>query len=321
MKFLDIKTDYAFKKVFGSDASKRVLISFLNSIIDFPEGKAISDLTIVDPYQIPMIKGMKDTFVDVKATLSDGTKVIVEMQVLNVEGFEQRILYNAAKAYSSQLEKGDKYHLLEPVIALTITDFTMFDSVDLKDKVISYFKLMEKEKFITYTNDVELIFLELPKFTKSEKELETITDKWIYFIKNAGSMEYIPDTLKISEEISKAFETANTASMSREELELQRKRHDFIWLQKGSIEKAKKDGQLEGHAEGYSEGVEKGIEKGIAKGVRQERRIQEERRKLDKIHIVYKMIEKKIDIEIISELTGLSIQEIKKLKSGDFNSF
>ena len=112
MKFLDVKTDYAFKKVFGSDQSKPMLISFLNALIAFPRDQKISDLTIVDPYNIPMIKGMKDTYVDVKAVLDDGSKVIIEMQVLNVEAFEKRVLYNAVKNYSTQLESGENYSLL-----------------------------------------------------------------------------------------------------------------------------------------------------------------------------------------------------------------
>lgn len=78
MRFLDVRTDFAFKKVFGSEQSKHVLISFLNALIDFGE-KQVVDLTIVDPYQIPLLKGMKDSYVDVKAVLSDQTKVIVEM--------------------------------------------------------------------------------------------------------------------------------------------------------------------------------------------------------------------------------------------------
>ncbi|MEZ5480445.1 MAG: Rpn family recombination-promoting nuclease/putative transposase [Thiolinea sp.] len=69
---------------------------------------------------------MKDTYVDVKAVCANGNTVIIEMQVLNVEGFGKRILYNAAKTYSAQLGKGEKYHLLNPVIALTLTDFVMF---------------------------------------------------------------------------------------------------------------------------------------------------------------------------------------------------
>ena len=159
MRFLDVKTDYAFKKVFGSETSKDVLKSFLNSVLDFPNNEKIKDLTIVDPYQIPLLKGMKDTFVDVQAVLSNGSTVIIEMQVLNVEGFEQRILYNAAKKYSQQLKKGDKYNLLKPVIALTITDFIMFDDKSLKNKFMTSFLLMEKEKYINYSRDVELIFI------------------------------------------------------------------------------------------------------------------------------------------------------------------
>ena len=128
MRFLDVKTDYAFKKVFGSAESKPILISFLNALIGFPKGREVTDLIIVDPYQIPMLQGMKDTYVDVKATLGDGREVIVEMQVLNIKGFEQRILYNAAKSYSRQLREGEDYTLLNPVIALTLTDFTLFEA-------------------------------------------------------------------------------------------------------------------------------------------------------------------------------------------------
>ena len=97
MNFLDIKTDFAFKKVFGSKESKELLINFLNSVITFENDHKIQSLTIVDPYNIPMLKGMKDTYVDVKAELDNNNHVIIEMQVLNHEGFEKRVLYNAAK--------------------------------------------------------------------------------------------------------------------------------------------------------------------------------------------------------------------------------
>lgn len=138
MKFLDVKTDFDFKKVFGSDGSKNILLRFLNSLVFFSGGEVIEDLTIVDLYQIPLIKGMKDTYIDVKALLSSGASVIIEMQILNVQGLEQRILYNAAKAYSTQLLQGEHYHLLNPLIALTITDFVMFPDAD---EYISTFRL------------------------------------------------------------------------------------------------------------------------------------------------------------------------------------
>jgi len=124
MRFLNIKTDYAFKKVFGSNNSINILKSFLNSTLELPS--PIIDLKILDPYNVPKLKGMKETAVDVKALLEDKTKVIIEMQILNHDSFESRILYNTAKNYADQLDKGAKYNLLNPVIALTIVNFKMF---------------------------------------------------------------------------------------------------------------------------------------------------------------------------------------------------
>jgi len=286
MQFLDVKTDFAFKKVFGSEQSKEILIDFLNAIIDFEDESKITDLTIVDPYQIPLIKGMKDSYVDVKAILSNETKVIIEMQVLNFEGFEKRILYNAAKLYSTQLMKAQSYETLNPIIALTITDFIMFEEFD---KVISYYAIFEKKELIKYNNDIELIFIELPKFNKSEDELETITDKWIYFIKNAGELDFIPESFK-EPNLLEAFEIANAASLSEEELEIQFKRKDFIYIQKGAIEKVRKE-------------VIKAKEEEIKKS-----------RKEREIEIARKSLAQGLDIKLVSIITGLDEKIIKELK-------
>ena len=289
MKFLDIKTDFAFKKVFGSADSKDILISFLNAIIDFENNRKIQDLTIVDPYNILMLKGMEDTFVDVKAQLDDGSWVIIEMQVLNHEGFEKRVLYNAAKNYSIQLTKGDAYHLLNPVIALTITDFILFDT---SSELINNFKLIEKKQFIEYSDDIELIFIELPKFIKTEAELKTIQDKWLYFIKNAGDLDYIPNNL--DQELEKAFDIANEANLSVEELELQHKKKDWIYIQKSSIELATKTSLKQGIEEGRKEGIEEGINKASTA-------------------IALNLLEKGIDVATIAEVTSLPESEIKQL--------
>ena len=229
MRFLDVKTDFAFKKVFGSEQSKPILISFLNALLDYHDGDEITDLTIIDPYQAQKILGMKDTYVDVKAVCANGSTVIIEMQVLNVEGFEKRVLYNAAKAYSAQLGKGEKYHLLNPVIALTLTDFVMFpDQPDM----FSHYRLIEKQTLAHYSGDLELVFIELPKFVKELDELTTISEKWVYFVKNAGKLDYVPDTLKIEPQILDAFGIANHAGLTEEELEAQEKRYDFLRVQR-----------------------------------------------------------------------------------------
>lgn len=117
---------------------------------------------------------MKDIYVDVKAKLSNNKNVIIEMQVLNVEGFEKRGLYNVTRVYSSQLQKVEVFATLEPIIVLTITDFMMFEEID---NIITYFKLIEKDRLIKYSDEIELILIELQKFTKNEDELDSVTDK------------------------------------------------------------------------------------------------------------------------------------------------
>ncbi|MFA6143940.1 MAG: Rpn family recombination-promoting nuclease/putative transposase [Sulfurimonas sp.] len=298
MQFLDVRTDYAFKKVFGSIESKETLISFLNALIYFDRKHKIKDLTIVDPYNIPMIKGMKDTYVDVKAILDDDTKVIIEMQVLNHKGFEKRVLYNAAKNYSIQLDKGDDYHLLNPVIALSIVDFIMFED---HQKIISNYKLVEKEEFISYNDDIELIFVELPKFKKELDELQDIKEQWIYFVKNAGSLEYIPNN--IDNEIKKALNYVNEASMTKEELEAQHKRKEFISIQRLAIMKADEDGINKGIVIGMEKGKEEGREEG-----------REEGEKLAKIEIAQKSIIQGLDDATIYLITGLATETIKLLR-------
>jgi len=264
MKFLDVKTDFAFKKVFGSADSKDLLISFLNSVIEFENKQIITDLTIVDSYNIPMLKGMKDTFVDVKAELGDGRRVIIEMQVLN------------------------------PVIALTITDFILFDS---SPELISHFKLLEKKQFIEYSDDIELIFIELPKFNKAEAELTTIQDKWLYFIKNAGDLDYIPHNLE--QELEKAFSIANEANLSAEELELQHKKRDWVYIQKSSIELATKTGLKQGLEKGLEQGLEQGIEKGLEQGEWNA-----------KVTMILNAHQLGLPMQTISELTGIDEDKI-----------
>jgi predicted transposase/invertase (TIGR01784 family) len=287
MRFLDVRTDFAFKRVFGSEQSKEVLLDFLNALIDFG-GECITDLTIVDPYQIPLLKGMKDSYVDVKAVLSNQSKVIIEMQVLNVEGFEQRILYNAAKLYSTQLKQADRYSTLEPIIALTITDFVMFPEIP---KVTSYWNLREREFLLKYSDDIELIFVELPKFSKQENELDSITDKWLYFIKHAGELNFIPQSFT-EPRLREAFDIANTAALSEEELEVQFKRHDFIRMQRSITEKLAKLDKIEEELAKAKEAFAK-----------------------EKQEMALNMLRDQVPAEMIMKYTGLSREEIEQLRN------
>ncbi|MEG4912534.1 MULTISPECIES: Rpn family recombination-promoting nuclease/putative transposase [unclassified Microcoleus] len=249
--FINPKTDFAFKKIFGSENSKDILKSFLNALL-YDSQPTIESLQILDPHSLPLIRGLKDTYVDIRAQLNDGTNVIIEMQVLNVEAFEKRILYNAAKAYSTQLETAEQYVMLNPVIALTITDFEMFE--DFR-KVISRFVLKEREFLSDYPIfDCELVFVELPKFQKSLNELETLTDKWIYFLKTARDLNAVPATMEEVPEISQAFAIATKANLSYDELSELQKQEIYIQDRRGEITKAVSIATEKGRQEGIKEG-------------------------------------------------------------------
>ncbi len=242
MAFINPKTDFAFKKIFGSTDSKDISVSFLNALLY--EGQLIiEDLEIIDPYAASKVKGLKDTYLDVKAKLAGNQTVIIEMQVLNVKAFDKRVLYDAAKAYSTQLKDGEGYSKLNPVIALTITDFEILKG---RNNVISHFIFKEKQESFDYpNNELEMVFVELPKFHQAVEELETLTEKWIYFMKNTNRLEAVPETMGIVPEIQKAFRIASQANLSRAELEDLEKREFFIEDQRGAIIKGKQEGLLE----------------------------------------------------------------------------
>jgi predicted transposase/invertase (TIGR01784 family) len=292
MLFINPKTDFAFKKIFGSEQSHGILISFLNGILYRGE-TVITDLEILNPYQAPRIRGVKDTYLDVKAQLADGQTVIIEMQVLNVEGFEKRILYNAAKAYSIQLGQGDLYTLLNPVIALTITDFEMFSEFET---VISRFVLKEKDFLVDYPScDLELVFVELPKFQLGLDQLTTLTDKWMYFLQHTRQLESIPATMGAVPEIRQAFEVANQANLNREELEAFEHQAIFIQDQRNAIALATK--------RSLQQGLEQGLQQGLEQGTLATQR-----------SIAQKLLAV-MDDAAISQATGLAIDHVQMLRS------
>ncbi|MEQ9553474.1 MAG: Rpn family recombination-promoting nuclease/putative transposase [Coleofasciculus sp. G3-WIS-01] len=243
MKFISPKVDYAFKKIFGSEQSKEVLISFLNAIIYNGE-KIIQSLTIANPYNPGQAITLKDTYLDIKAVLANGSVVIIEMQIARVTAFSKRIVYNLSKAYSNQLGIGENYLILNPVIAVTITDFILFNNTP---DVINQFVFQEKNKNFEYPDpELQLIFVELPKFNKTLSELTSLSDKWIYFLKEAASLDNIPDSLGDVSEIELALNIANQAKMTVEELEVVERRGIMLQDEKGRITYAAEQGEAKG---------------------------------------------------------------------------
>ena len=242
MEFINPKTDFGFKKIFASPQSKEVLMSFLNAMLYNGE-PTITDLEIIDPYAAPAITGLKDTYLDVKAKITGNKTVIIEMQVINVEAFTKRVIYNAAKTYSTQLKPREGYSKLNPLIALTITDFVLFENTE---KFLSHFVFKEVEENFEYYREIELVFLELPKFNQKLEQVENLLQSWVYFLKNAPNLEEVPDILASFPEIKTAFNIANRSALSLKELEGLEKREMFFEDQRGAVIKGIQEGVIQG---------------------------------------------------------------------------
>jgi predicted transposase/invertase (TIGR01784 family) len=224
----------------------------------------------------------------------------IVMQALNVAFFAKLVVYNAAKTYSTQLIRGQGYFKLKPVIALTITDFEMFDN---DPEVISHFVFKEKKRLFDYVDpEIELIFIELPKFNKQLDELETLTDKWIYFMKNAPSLEIVPSTMETVSEIQQAFAIANETNLNPEELADLEEREMFILDQQGVLLKGIEKGIAQGREQGIAEGREEGPEEGLALGMR------------EKALEIARQLLNVLDNQTISQTTGLSVEDIQNLR-------
>jgi len=250
MKFVDVKNDIAFRKIFGNENRKETLISFLNAILDFHGDQRISQVSILNPYQLPKLKGGKVTIIDVKATDQLGRTYIVEMQVGDLDGFEKRVLFYSSKSYSDQIKRADFYRKLRPVIFIGILDFEHTEN----KKYISRSQIRDVETGEQTIKDMEFNFIELPKFNLELHELKTLTEKWVYFIKNAENLEVVPDNIN-DEGLKSAYEEANVQTWTQEELDA----YEYAFMreedEKARLDKAKKDGKYELVVELYEDGM------------------------------------------------------------------
>jgi predicted transposase/invertase (TIGR01784 family) len=240
MEFADVKNDIAFRKIFGNDNRKETLISFLNAVLAFKGKQKIVEVKIMNPYQLPKLRGGKVSIIDVKATDQAGRHYIVEMQVGELDGFAKRVLFYFSKSYSEQIKRGDFYRQLKPVIFIGILDYAFSDN----PKYISRHRILDVETHEHLLQDVEFNFVELPKFNKELNELETLTEKWIYFIKNAENLDVIPENVD-DEGLKSAYQEANKHTWTPEELEA----YEYAFMreedERAKLDQAEKKGKTQ----------------------------------------------------------------------------
>jgi predicted transposase/invertase (TIGR01784 family) len=288
-KFLNPKNDVAFKKVFGSQAHQNILIRFINDVLELHPGDQIKTVTYLPTAQEPELAIKKQSIVDVLCTDEKGARYIIEMQVAQTAGFEKRAQYYAAKAYSRQLNKGNSdYSQLKEIIFIAIVDYVLFPD---KPGCKSDHVILDRQTHEHDLKDFSFTFIELPKFTKSKDEpLENTLDQWCRFFKYAeetdeADLAHIIGNDRIIQEAYKTINRFNWTEAELDAYELELKREmDFMAVQKAAEARGKAEGKAEARAE-------------------------------EQLAMAQKLLAKGMDLIFISEVTGLSQEEISHMIS------
>lgn len=284
-RYINPYTDFGFKMLFGTEMNKELLISFINSLLSGKE--VIRDLTYLNTEHLGTSEADRRAVFDVYCENERGEKILIEMQRGEQQFFKDRSLYYATFLIHEQGEKGEWDYRLKAVYVIGILNFK-FDSED-----DNYFhhevQLMDVCTKQVFYDKLTFIYLEMPKFNKSEDELVTMFDKWLFVLRNLSRLMARPAALQ-DRIFTRLFEAAEIAKFTKEQYEAYEESLKVYRDWQNTIVTAEQKGMAKGMAEG------------IAKG-RMEQNIANAR----------SMKLAGLDYEIISQVTGLSKDEIDKL--------
>ncbi len=279
-KYVNIFTDFGFKKVFGEEASKPLLIDFLNALLN-PVSK-IKDLTFRNTEQLGQLEFDRKAIYDIYCENENGEKFIVELQKAKQNFFKERTIYYSTFPIREQAEKGEWNYNLKAIYCIGILDFTFddYDTESEKNEVVHTIQL-KNQHGKTFYDKLTYIYLEMPNFKETEAHLKTRLDKWLYFMKYLEDFQTIPLLFK-DDVFTKAFEKAELAKLGQADLHTYEMNLKSYRDYKNTVDTAFDEGKLEGKLEG-------------------------------KIETAKQLKHLGISIDIISKSTGLSTNEIDKL--------
>ena len=244
-RYINIYTDFAFKKVFGTEANKDLLISFLNQLMGLTGDSEITDVTYLNPEQLGDNINERRAVYDVYCSTGNGEHFIVEMQKAKQDHFKDRALYYSSFAIREQGTKGSimkpwDYKLM-PVYVVGILNFVMEEE---DEEVITRVTLKD-DRNREFNKNLQFIFIEMPKFTKEETELETFLDKWLYVIKNISRLDDKPQALTegIFKKLFDVAEISQFSKLDRAEYEESLK---VFWDFSNVLSTAERKGRAEG---------------------------------------------------------------------------
>ncbi len=298
-ELLKVTNDYVFKRIFGQKGNEDITRGFLRAVTKVEYNNIdLEDTPILERDLIENKMGI----LDVKVVANKENNIDIEMQVTKSEYIAERILWYWSKLYAGSIEKGEGYNSTKKAICILIADFKLEKLKEI-EKYHTKWNIREEEyKNIILTDRLELHIIELEKLerrnNKSKEEEELLN--WCKFIKFPEKVE--ESIIMKNEEIKKAKEQLNKISQDKKERRLAELREKAIMDEMAIRDSGYNEGRKEGLEEGIHRGIELGKEEGVKKG-----------KKAEKKSIAQNMLEMKIDKEIISKVTGLTISEIDNM--------
>lgn len=289
--YLNPLTDFGFKKLFGEEPHKDLLISFLNTLL--PQYHQIADLQYTkNEYQGVTPLDRKAIF-DLNCMSTTGERFIVELQKVKQLYFKNRSIYYSTFGIQEQAQRGDWDYKLAAVYTIGILDFIMDDQ---QHEVIYHAQLKDQLNRVFY-DKLTFIYLVLPRFNKKPEQLSILQDKWLYVFKHLHELDTIPSAL--NEEIfHRTFAIAQLSQFSPEERKAYEDSIKYYRDLKNSVDTARTDGLQEGIELGEQMGSEKGEQLGIKK---------------EKREVAKRMLAKGLEASLVAELTGLNLNDVKNL--------
>jgi predicted transposase/invertase (TIGR01784 family) len=310
-RYLDPKNDLTFKRIFGGH--KHLCMSLINNML--PLDSSIVSIEYQTGELIPEIEVLRNSIVDVRCTDERGRQFIVEMQMYWSESFKSRVLLNASKAYVMQLDKANKYELLQPVYSLNFVNETFEKSPEMRDEYYHHYKIVNIKNTEKQIKGLEFVFIELTKFSPKNRAEQKLHELWRRFLTEINeSTSEAPRELLENSETNEAVGYLEIGAYTKEQLFTYDKVRDGILTERSVLSDAKREGVAEGLEKGLERGLAQGLEKGLGQGLAQgleqglEKGREEERKKF-----AAACLKKGMSLEDIQELTGLGVKTIRSL--------
>lgn len=280
-KYINPFTDFGFKKLFGSEPNKDLLIDFLNQVL--PGKHKVKDLTYARTEQLGNSEADRKAIFDLYCIGESGERFIVEMQKAKQNFFKDRSVYYSSFPIQEQARKGDWSYQLAAVYLIGILDFTFSD--EERELEVRHEVQLKDQKCRVFYEKLTYIYLEMPNFSKSEGELQSNFDKWMYVLQQLPHLQSRPPALQ-ERVFQKLFEAAEIARFTPDEKNKYEESLKYYRDLKNVVDTSFDEGKAEGLAEGKAEG---------------------------KAEIALQMKLKGLETSLIAEVTGLSVEEIENL--------